>query len=113
MNELMPYTSGVLEGIDAAAQVLNTLTECVKNHELQETQREQIRAQAKVAIKQIESDNSKYMERVNRSHEERMRMIQAVETILSSPTVTSANMPEVMDCCITMLNNVKVGRYEE
>lgn len=96
---------------DLVKTAIDSIRECVTQGEIQATQREAIRAQAAVAIAQIEADTSKYLIHARQVHEERMKIIGLVETCLER-IGGEKDLEKVTELCVKLLQSVNVGQFD-
>lgn len=111
MNDIYTTQAPIIPNIDAVKNILGYVRDIVVTGKIEETKREAIRAQAEIAIAQIEADNSTELKRIQSSHEERMKTIAIVENALKNPNI--ATSPEIVNCFVSILKATHVGEINE
>ena len=111
MPVMSPEELVMKAGIDIVKSMIDTVKECTIQREIQATQREAVRAQAEMAIAQINANTSQYLVKVRQTHKERMEIISIVQTYLMC-FGAEKDLHELTEFCVAMLKAVHVGEYD-
>lgn len=101
----LPVAIGVTEVAALVDNIIQCYSQARITAEIQETEREKLRQQARVAIAQYENDTKKAIEEIKASKEKNIAAINAVRDILLKDNVNE----ETIEGCKIFLELIKIN----